>query len=260
MNILNIDRLHITELVLAVHVPNGQGTPIHNDRPSHGIALHLAGKKHYQFSDGKIFPIENGDLIFLPKGSSYIVDAETNGECYAINFNVESDESMTPFSLSVKNLPQLAEWFRRAEIAWRKKETGYYETCLSLLYSILSELKKQRFAGYVPVNAMVLLAKATDYIADHYTKEPIRIPDLAALCGVSEVYLRRLFHTVHGVSPIQYVNDLKIERARELIASGFYSMTEIAVLSGFNDYAYFSREFKKKVGTSPTEYAQRLEK
>lgn len=260
MNILNLDRLHITEFVLAVHVPSGQGAPIHNNRPSHGIALHLAGKKSYRFSSGKTFPVESGDLIFMPKGSDYVVDAMEFGECYAINFQIESDEIIEPFALPLKNLPQLTDWFRKAETSWRKKETGYYEHCLALLYSILSELKKQCTLEYVSGNASTLLAKATNYIAEHYTEEPIRISDLASRCGVSEVYLRRLFHNALGVSHVQYINTIKIQRARELIASGFYSLTEIAALSGFFDYAYFSREFKKKIGSSPAEYARSLEK
>ena len=50
---------------------------------------------------------------------------------------------------------------------------------------------------------------------------------------------------------------LRIAYARDLLGSGEYSVTDAAMLSGFNDAAYFSREFKKEVGVSPKEYGNR---
>ena len=76
----------------------------------------------------------------------------------------------------------------------------------------------------------------------------------AKLCGISETYFRTLFKKVVGVSPLKYINDRKISRAKELISSKMYSIREVAQLAGFHDEAYFSREFKKATGVCPSKY------
>ena len=53
---------------------------------------------------------------------------------------------------------------------------------------------------------------------------------------------------------MKYINDLKLKRAKELLISGLYSVSEAAVQAGFSDLSYFSRFFKENVGVSPNEY------
>ena len=114
---------------------------------------------------------------------------------------------------------------------------------------------QQEFAlGYTSSKLTGVLHPAITYIHDHYTEENICVGYLAGLCGISEPYFRRLFTRSFGVSPLRYINTLKITRAKELIASRVYTISEIALLSGFHDEAYFSREFKKAVGVAPSKY------
>lgn len=94
------------------------------------------------------------------------------------------------------------------------------------------------------------------YIHQNYTHENISIAKLADLCGVSKVYLRKLFHLVCGTSPIKYINNLKLLRAKELIDSGEVSVGTAALQAGFFNTSYFSREFKKEFGMPPTEYGK----
>ena len=71
---------------------------------------------------------------------------------------------------------------------------------------------------------------------------------------MSEVYFRKLFKEEYGVSPQKYIIDLRIQNAVGLISTGYYSLKEVAYMSGYSDYKYFSVEFKKKMGISPSEY------
>ena len=73
---------------------------------------------------------------------------------------------------------------------------------------------------------------------------------------MSESYFRRIFLKNYGISPIKYINNLKIERAKELLTSGLYTVSDVAELSGFHDESYFSREFKKHSGKTPKEYVK----
>jgi AraC-like DNA-binding protein len=77
------------------------------------------------------------------------------------------------------------------------------------------------------------------------------------MCGITPEYFRKIFKSFYGSSPLIYINNLKITRAKELFESGMYSVSEVAAHSGYSDISYFSREFKSATGLSPTEYAKR---
>lgn len=59
-----------------------------------------------------------------------------------------------------------------------------------------------------------------------------------------------------NTTPIKYINNLKLSRAKELIVSDYYSIPKISELSGFGDESYFCRYFKKTTGMTATEYRQ----
>ena len=71
---------------------------------------------------------------------------------------------------------------------------------------------------------------------------------------MSEVYFRKLFKEEFGISPQKYIIDLRLQNAAGLISTGYYSLKEVAYMSGYTDYKYFSVEFKKNMGVSPSEY------
>lgn len=95
---------------------------------------------------------------------------------------------------------------------------------------------------------------AVDYIHTHYTTELLSVASLAEMCHMSPENFRSLFRIFYGTSPVKYINHLKMTRATELIDSGLYSISQAAILSGYNDVSHFSREFKKTMGVSPSEY------
>ena len=107
---------------------------------------------------------------------------------------------------------------------------------------------------YVSKSAEDRIRPALEYIRREYTNENIGIAYLAGLSGISETYFRRIFQNTMGTSPLKYINQLKISRAKELLASGICTVSEAAEQSGYHDEAYFSREFKRIVGMSPSEY------
>ena len=81
--------------------------------------------------------------------------------------------------------------------------------------------------------------------------------ELAKRSGFSPSYFRALFKEANGLSPLQYQNQIKINRAKELLLSGEYNVTETAESLGFNNIYYFSRLFKKLTGIPPSEYRQK---
>lgn len=92
-----------------------------------------------------------------------------------------------------------------------------------------------------------------DWIDDNFT-EPITLSKLSEISGLSEKYICRIFKEYTSKSPINYINELRIDSACHEIATSCSNITQAAYNSGFNDLSYFSKTFKRFKGISPHEY------
>lgn len=97
------------------------------------------------------------------------------------------------------------------------------------------------------------ITRALEYVGDHYDCE-IKISDLAQLCHLSETHFRRVFVRCMGVHPIDYVNQVRIKNACELLKKTNDSITEISLKCGFCSSATFNRNFRKFMGITPNEW------
>ncbi len=257
MELLSQPGFTVSRLVVACFVPAGSGQHTHQNRPSHGFAIRVNGKVIYHFADGTdlVNGTGDGDVVYLPKYSSYWVECLEPGDCYAINFDLTEDLHCQPFVHTFPDPERVLEYFRCANRSWQSQNPGFREACLGQLYAVFSEL----LADIRPVGDAAILSPAISYIHEHYARDIIAVPELAALCDISEAWLRQLFRRVYGQSPIEYIRKLRLTRAAELIDSGMCSVRDAAALSGFLDDSYFSREFKKKYGLSPRAYKSRTE-
>lgn len=141
----------------------------------------------------------------------------------------------------------LLDYARTPAEALRHKVTD------SLLYALLLE-----FAGLVThvveyqgkLTETGAIGSALGYVEEHYA-EPIRIQVLAEACGLSETHFRRLFGEVLNMSPGEYINLIRIQKACELLCNSDDSMEQIAEKTGFATQSSFSRNFVKLVGVPP---------
>ncbi|MCM3785007.1 response regulator [Neobacillus mesonae] len=97
------------------------------------------------------------------------------------------------------------------------------------------------------------IEKAKAYIAEHYSRE-LSLEEVADYAGLNPHYFSKLFHERCGITFIDYLTGLRIERARELLVDPSYVLKDISQKIGYRDPNYFSRVFKKMVGMSPSEY------
>lgn len=92
-----------------------------------------------------------------------------------------------------------------------------------------------------------------EYIEGNLSQD-IRIEQLARLLHLHPNYFIRFFKSHTGLSPIQYINKARLERAKSLLHSSNYNITEVAGQIGFKDIAHFSKMFKAYTGFSPSEF------
>ena len=97
------------------------------------------------------------------------------------------------------------------------------------------------------------IAGALDYITKQYMEE-IRMETLAACCNLSETHFRRLFVEYMNMTPVEYINLVRIQQACELMKKTHYSMEELAVKVGYTTVSTFNRNFRKIIVTSPYQY------
>lgn len=217
MDFLQKDQI-VLQIALACLVPAGTGSRLHKNRPTHGIALQTSGCKIYHFAEGKNLRVSTNDLIFLPQGSSYRVEDEEAGDCYAINFTIVGDEPFIPFILHLKNASDVLRAFQAAERAFSAKREGCTTQCRAALYTILYAMIREKEQGYSNQKMHRILHPALQKIHATYTTRVPDIDALAALSQVSPAYFRRIFLQCLGTSPVKYINRLRLARAKELLA------------------------------------------
>ena len=97
------------------------------------------------------------------------------------------------------------------------------------------------------------IAKTVLYIRKHLN-EAIELEKLAEISCLSKDHFIRLFKKELGTTPLQYINQKKIEKAQLLLITEELAVKEIAFQLAFDDYYYFNRLFKKTTGVTPQEY------
>jgi YesN/AraC family two-component response regulator len=95
--------------------------------------------------------------------------------------------------------------------------------------------------------------RAILFLLEHFTQE-ITLADVARAAALSRFHFCRLFHHETGVSLHQYLNTLRVNRAKVLLADRYLRITEVAYAVGFNDLSHFDRVFRRLVSKSPREY------
>lgn len=89
--------------------------------------------------------------------------------------------------------------------------------------------------------------------------EPLTVADLAAECGFCPSWFAKQFRKEYGITPIEFLNKFRVKVALQLLR-GNMSITDIAIMSGFNSQSDLYRHFIKEFGKSPSEYRKSLNK
>lgn len=97
---------------------------------------------------------------------------------------------------------------------------------------------------------------AETYIREHFMDQDISLGTVCTALSVSKSYFSSLFKNHRGMTFVEYLTSIRMERARELLAMEDLRSYEVAERVGFRDAHYFSLTFKKQTGYSPTEYRE----
>ena len=115
------------------------------------------------------------------------------------------------------------------------------------------EIKSGEAYSYTD-SAMHRLILVTDFIKNNLTADDLSQSTMAEMAGISKDYFSRIFRNVTGTNFNKWLNMILLEKAIELLADQDKSITEIAMLSGFQSISSFNRVFHAEKGMAPGEY------
>jgi AraC-like DNA-binding protein len=168
------------------------------------------------------------------------------------------------FRRSLRHLEELGVVVDRVELekayfATRVVSRSQYDSILRLLAliaehlsSLSNQLTVQQAAGELPV-----IVQARAYIARHQTEE-ISLGEVAKAVNVSAFYFCKIFRKVTGLTFVNYLARLRVERVKELLLDPHKRISEAAFQAGFQSLSQFNRVFRRIEGQAPTAYRERL--
>lgn len=184
-----------------------------------------------------------------PANLSYNIDA-SGEKLICIHFcpNVPLSDKIRCFH--TENRKYFDRKFAEILDVWQKKPLAGRHECMSLFYRLIYMIERE-YLSEKPESPTARIVAAAEYINEHLT-EDINVSALADSAAMSETYFRRLFAEKFGLSPIKYICKMRADYAKELLGTGYYSVSEVAARCGFNDVNYFSLFMKKQTGSPPS--------
>ena len=222
------------------------------DRQTHGFVFKLTGHSRYTFPSGEIFFPEH-TILFIPRGADYTVRRLTEGESRygLINFHAHLREPR-PTLYRPDDFVRAENLLEQMSRLWLFPTESNRYACLSLFYGLLSQLARGKDRQHLDPEKRALLEPAVRYLEKHIFDPELRTESLHLLCGISDVYFRRLFCMEFGVSPRNYVISKRLAQAKSILTQGEYThIYEVARSVGYTDALYFSRAYKNRYGASP---------
>ncbi|MDF2723284.1 MAG: hypothetical protein K0Q59_2959 [Paenibacillus sp.] len=227
----------------------------------HIIVMVVQGNVIYNV-DGREMTLTKGDVLITYPGA---IRAGTDGhfpphEKYSAHFTLELPEAHPLRELCTMSGFQL---YRTRKVEYfRQRFSSLYHNWLhrsplrdfanegmvmELYASMLQELKQQA----IPAHKQRVVAEIESYLQAQF-KEPVKIGQIAEHVNLSPNYVSTIFKEVTGQTPIEYMHQLRISVAHDLLLRSELNIAEISDYLGYCEPAYFNRMFKKVMGQPPS--------
>lgn len=228
----------------------------------------MDGKGSFLFPE-KSYSIKPGDLIIIP---AYLEHTEQSSPGHPLQYYVlgidgitfptgETNEH-THIFCDFSTIPFITSLFEQILYEGKHQTYGSDAICQKLLEILL--LKITQTQNLVPepssTNRMTKeCAMIQEYLNTNYS-ERITLDSLTKLTHMNKYYMAHSFTKYTGLSPIQYLNERRLETACRLLKEADYSVSTISSVTGFSSQSYFTQTFRKKYGITPAKYRQKYAK
>lgn len=246
MNLFN--KITITEInnLFTVSSQKGKITQIEN-RYCYGLSFCKEGKITYTLRGEKVISDRN-HAILLPQGQTYSLHCDKSGSFPVINFSCKDflcDEILS-FPIQYNDI-YFAHFEKMKALSLME---GHRAKMMSIFYEILHQIS-------LDASLKNVITPAINYLETNYKDPKLTNAKLAQICNISEVYFRKTFTDIYKMAPKQYIIDIRINHAKQLLTENRLKIADIAEACGFSNPYHFCRLFKEKTGVTPTGYIQK---
>ncbi len=247
------------------------------------LTLITSGKCIYKI-DLVEYEVEEGDILFVPPLFLHSITLGNNkkvsSETYVFHLKflggnstdicstrylapIMNQEFSMPYVIK-PNYPAyvyLRKIFNQINTTYDESIIGYELALKSLFLQTIFLLLQYSKKVAVPETEKVSdkIKNVLDYIELHYS-ETITVSQLAKLCYFSDYHFMRFFKKHMNMTCVEYINNLRLEKAVELFEKGNSSIMEVSLSVGFHNLSYFHRAFKKKYRMTPLSFINDLKK
>lgn len=240
----------------------GYDWPCHNRTEAVLFQYTLAGQGCLQVGDNATQIVDTGQAILIPMPSAvrYFVGRESDWEfiwmmlagdgVQSLNTQLVSQLGMR-LSLSLHSAPvqQCVDLYRRL-LTRKKSDTRLDEYAINqMVHHWCLSLRQLMLQPVSTIPEQVALVQ--HWMADQMHDSQLRVESLAEAAGYSRFHFSRLFRDAVGVSPYQYLMQLRMRRALELLTTTDMPIKQIAGEVGFEEVTWFTTTFKKHIGQTP---------
>lgn len=241
---MDLKNITVTKINNVITVQSEKGR---NDkmtaRETYGLSFCKEGQITY-IQNGKEYVSNKDCAVILPKGGSYFIRRDKSGVFTVINFECLDFLCDTVKVIPIRGAEELTADYERM------KKLFFFEENRAQIFSIFYGMLHKLRSDDIPHE----LRGAMRLIRDDCSDASLTNARLAYECNISEVYFRKLFTKHFGISPKQFIIDLRIQRAKQMLGEGPLSIFVISEKCGFSNPYHFCRLFKQRVGITPSEY------
>ncbi len=251
---MDLNNIVITSVVdtMTISVKKGSHRQIPN-RKYYGLTFCSEGKIKYTHN-GQNYISDSGHALILPKGQTYVLEGIETGDFPVINFDCANESCVNGFQIfNIDNVGEIIRSYLSLQELVLFKSVCYNTKAMSIFYDIISNL----LVNDKITKEYQLLYPAIIYLKDNFSDSLLSIELLAKEAGISVSYFRRLFKAVYGVSPVKYLQEIRIKKAKQMLNVSRPFMAAISDECGFSSVYHFCRSFKAHVGCTATEYHEK---
>ena len=197
-------------------------------------------------------------VVYLPSEPQiYTYYAKDQPEIYWIHFagnhSKELIEQYHIHNCYIGTHRTLAQLFDEMILELQVHKPFFQDITLAALLKMLPMLERFYLSQNSTPDSSVMIERLIVELNKRYMDQ-WNISSMAACCHLSPDYFSHQFKDMIGTSPIQYLNNLRIEKAKEFLLTESLGVSEVAALVGYKDPLYFSKMFKRATGISPKKF------